>query len=94
MLEGRAAILIRNGQIDLKALARESLTREELDAVIHKQGFEHVHQVRRCELEPNGSFYVEAFEPSIDDKRHTELIARLDALSRQVAALRPQTAGD
>jgi hypothetical protein len=38
-------------------------------------------------LEPNGSFYVEAFEPSIDDKRHTELIARLDALSREVAAL-------
>jgi NAD-dependent DNA ligase len=45
-------------------------------------------------LEPNGSFYVEAFEPSVDDKRHDELIARLDALSREVAALRPQTAGD
>jgi uncharacterized membrane protein YcaP (DUF421 family) len=94
ILEGRAAILVRNGQIDLKALARESLSREELVAVIHKQGFEHVHQVRRCELEPNGSFYVEPFEPSIDDNRHTELIARLDALSREVAALRPQTAGD
>src|SRR3984885_792961 len=94
LLEGRAAILVRNGQIDLKALARESLSREELVAVIHKQGFEHVHQVRRCELEPNGSFYVEPFEPSIDDNRHTELIARLDALSREVAALRPQTAGD
>jgi len=94
ILEGRAAILVRNGQIDLKALARESLSREELVAVIHKQGFEHVHQVRRCELEPNGSFYVEPFEPSIDDNRHTELIARLDALSREVAALRPQTAGE
>src|ERR1700734_1542610 len=44
ILEGRAAILVRNGQIDLKALARESLSREELVAVIHKQGFEHVHQ--------------------------------------------------
>src|ERR1700685_30085 len=71
ILEGRAAILVRNGQIDLKALARESLRREELVSVIHKQGFEHVHQVRRCELEPNGSFYVEPFEPSIDDNRHT-----------------------
>ena len=37
---------VRNGQIDVKALERESLTREELVAVIHKQGFEHVHQVR------------------------------------------------
>jgi uncharacterized membrane protein YcaP (DUF421 family) len=94
MLEGRAAILIRNGQIDQKALEREALSREELVAVIHRQGFEHLHQVRRCELEPNGSFYVEPFEPSLEDKRHTDLIAKLDALSREVAALRPQTAGD
>jgi len=94
ILEGRAAILVRNGQIDLKALARESLSREELLAVIHKQGFEHIHEVRRCELEPNGSFYVEAIEPSIEDKHHAELIGRLDALSREVAALRGQPASE
>jgi uncharacterized membrane protein YcaP (DUF421 family) len=89
--EGRATVLIRNGQIDSRALERESLTREELLAVIRRQGFEDVHQVRRCELEPNGSFYVEAFDPSAADKRHAELLARLDALSREVAALRPRT---
>ncbi|MGD0547589.1 MAG: YetF domain-containing protein [Terracidiphilus sp.] len=93
-LEGRAAILVRNGQIDPKALARESLTREELLAVIHRQGFEDVHQVRRCELEPNGTFYVEAFDPSAADKRHAELLARIDALSREVAALRVQPASE
>jgi uncharacterized membrane protein YcaP (DUF421 family) len=87
-LEGRATILIRNGQIDKKALARESLTREELLAVIHHQGFEDIHQVRKCELEPNGTFYVEAFDPSAADKRHAELLQRIDALSREVAALR------
>src|ERR1019366_5390741 len=48
-MEGRAALLIHNGQIDQRALARESLTREELLEVIHRQGFEHIHQVRRCE---------------------------------------------
>jgi hypothetical protein len=56
--------------------------------VIHRQGFVHFHQVHRCELEPNGTFYVEAFDPSIADKRHAELLDRLDALSREVAALR------
>ena len=90
--EGRATVLIRNGQIDQRALERESLSREELLAVIHRQGFEDFHQVRRCELEPNGTFYVEAFDPSAADKRHAELLARLDALSREVAALRPRTA--
>jgi uncharacterized membrane protein YcaP (DUF421 family) len=94
MFEGRATVLIRNGQVDLKALQRESLTREELIEVVHRQGFEDVHEVQRCELEPNGTFYVEAFEPSVDDKRHAELVARMEALQSQIAALRPQAAGD
>lgn len=88
MLEGRAAVLVHDGQVDRKMLERESLTLEELIEVIHRQGFEHVHEVKRCELEPNGTFYVEAFDPSIADKRHAELLTKLDALTREVAALR------
>ena len=91
-LEGRATVLIRNGQIDQKALCHESLTREELLDVIHRQGFEEFHEVHRCELDPNGTFYVEAFDPSAADKRHAELLARLDALSREVVALRTRPA--
>jgi uncharacterized membrane protein YcaP (DUF421 family) len=94
LLEGRPIVLVRNGQIDAKALQRESLTRETLFEVIHKQGFTHVNQVHRCELEPNGSFYVEALEPPLAEKYHNELIARLDALRSEVASLRTQPAGD
>ncbi len=89
-LEGRSTVLIHNGQIDRKALERESLSREELLSVIHRQGFEDFHQVHRCELEPNGTFYVEAVEPSIAEKHHADLMARLDALQREIASLRPQ----
>jgi uncharacterized membrane protein YcaP (DUF421 family) len=94
VLEGRATVLVRNGQIDMKALKRESLTREELVEVVHRQGFEGLHQVRKCQLEPNGTIYLEPFEPSDADKRHNELLARLDGLSREVASLRPQPSGD
>jgi uncharacterized membrane protein YcaP (DUF421 family) len=94
MFEGRATVLIRNGQVERNALKRESLTQEELIEVVHRQGFDSIRNVQRCELEPNGTFYVEGFEPSPADKQHEELLARLDALQRQVAALRPQTAGD
>jgi uncharacterized membrane protein YcaP (DUF421 family) len=94
LLEGRAAVLIRDGQIDGKAIERESLTREELIEAIHRQGFEHVHEVRRCELEPNGSFYVEAMEPSAAEKRHSELVDQLQAMSREIAALRAQPASE
>jgi uncharacterized membrane protein YcaP (DUF421 family) len=94
VIEGRAAVLVTDGQVDQRALERESLTREELVEVIHRQGFESFDQVRRCELEPNGTFYVEAFDPSAADRRHAELVSRLDALSREVAALRTQTASN
>jgi uncharacterized membrane protein YcaP (DUF421 family) len=94
VFEGRATVLVRDGQIDQRALKHESLTREELIEVIHRQGFEDVDQVRCCELEPNGSYSVEAFDPSAADKRHAELLARLDALTRDVAALKAQAAGE
>ena len=93
LLAGRSDMLIRNGQLDKEALSREALTREELLSVIHRQGFEDFHKVRQCVLEPNGTFYVEGFEPSADDKRHIELMNRIDALQKDMAALRTQVAG-
>jgi len=88
LLEGRSTVLIRDGQVDWKAARRESMTREELLAVIHRQGFDGFHHVRKCELEPNGTFYIEPFDPSVDDRRHAELLARLDAVSKELAGLR------
>jgi uncharacterized membrane protein YcaP (DUF421 family) len=93
MLEGRATTLVRDGKIDQDAVRRETLTREELMEVIHRQGFESLSQVRRCVLEPNGTFYVEAMEPSAGDRHHSELLEKIDALTREVAALRTATNG-
>lgn len=87
MMEGRSTVLIHNGQIDTRALQRESLTREELIEVIHRQGFDDLHKVHRCEIEPNGTFYVEAVEPSLAEKHHAELIARQEDLMAKIAAL-------
>jgi uncharacterized membrane protein YcaP (DUF421 family) len=87
-LEGKAAVLIRDGHVDRRALEKEALTREELVEVVHRQGFEHIHDVHRCELEPNGTFYIEGRDPSVADKRHEELLARMDALGQEIAGLR------
>jgi uncharacterized membrane protein YcaP (DUF421 family) len=94
MLEGGATTLVRDGKIDQDAVRRETLTREELMEVIHRQGFEHLSQVRRCVLEPNGTFYVEGMEPSSGDRQHSELMEKIDALTREVAALRTATDGN
>lgn len=92
LIEGHSSILVRNGKVDEKALQRESLTREELIEVIHRQGFERLSQVKRCELEPSGTFYIEAVEPSTAERQHDEVLARIDALTREVKALRAQSA--
>jgi uncharacterized membrane protein YcaP (DUF421 family) len=88
MIEGSSTQLVSGGQIDVRALKRESLTEEELMEVIHRQGFERLAQVGSCVLEPNGSFYVEPIEPSSADKQHAEVLARIDALMKEVAGMR------
>ena len=87
-LEGHATTLILDGKPDLKAMQRESLTMEELISVIHKQGFTSVEQVRRCQLEPSGTFYIEAFETSTVEKQHKELLSRLESLAREIAEIK------
>ena len=94
LVEGKSTVLVREGKIDLRALRHESLTREELIEAIHKQGFEHLDQVAHCELEPNGSFYMESVEPSKAERHHDALMARIDDLMKEMATLRKQMTGN
>lgn len=91
-LEGRSTVLVRDGRVDDHAMQREALTHEELMDVIHRQGFERLHQVGRCVLEPNGTFYIEPIEPSQADRHHKELLARLDQLTQELASVRARMA--
>ena len=87
-IEGGSTVLVRDGKMDQKSLQRESLTPDELLSAIHKQGFPHLHEVGLCQLEPNGTFYIEPREPATSEKQHAELIARLNELSEEIASLR------
>lgn len=89
-LEGHSTVLVADGKIDKLAMQRESLTEEDLLSVLHRQGFAHFHNVRRVELEPNGTFFVEAMEPSDYERQHSQIMAKLDALSSEIATLRQQ----
>ena len=92
MLQGHSTVLVKNGKVDQKALDHESLTHEALMEMVHKQGFESLKQVKLCQLDPNGSFYVEGIEPSSTEQQHAEVMAKLEALTREIAALRGQSA--
>lgn len=85
-------MLIRNGRMDHKAMARELITEEELLSVIRKQGFDDCADVQTCVLEPNGSFYITGKQPSSEARNHAELMERLDALDRELQAVKAKLA--
>ena len=88
LLGGVERTLIANGRVDTYALKKELLTEEELLAAVHRQGFDSFSEVSRCVLEPNGAFFVEGYKPSLEDERQQILLARLDAISRELQSLR------
>ncbi len=88
--EGGSTCLITDGVIDQKAMKRETLTETELLSVIHKQGLDSVDEVRKCVLEPNGTFYVEAKTPSSGEKTEAELVDAVRKLTSDLADLRAE----
>ena len=87
-VEGTATELIRHGRVDEAAMKKEALTELELKSVIHKQGFNDYSEVELCELQPNGTFYVEGMKPSSDDAQRTELLELTRSLSTEVKELK------
>jgi uncharacterized membrane protein YcaP (DUF421 family) len=92
LLEGKPAMLIREGHINKKEMAKELLTTAELQSVIRRQGFDGIHDIETCILEPGGAFSLKAKSPPADVVRHTELMQRIEALSAQVAAMQEKMA--
>jgi uncharacterized membrane protein YcaP (DUF421 family) len=90
LFEGRPTVLIHDGLVIHKALAKELLTVSELRTVAHRQGFATLHEIERCVLEPGGTFSIVAKKPREAVRQHEELLERLDHLSRQIEELKGQ----
>ncbi len=63
MVEGKATVLMDHGQVFPKRLAKEVLTRNELEAAAHKQGFADLSEVDRAILDPSGTICFVAKQP-------------------------------
>jgi uncharacterized membrane protein YcaP (DUF421 family) len=88
MIEGTPTVLIENGRLDKNALAKELLTESELNVVAHRQGFDSLDDIEEAVIEPGGTFFIKGKTPALADRQHTELLARLDELSKQIAELK------
>jgi uncharacterized membrane protein YcaP (DUF421 family) len=87
LIEGDAETLIENGVIVMDHLRKELITRTELEAAAHKQGFDSLDDIDKATLDPGGTVLFVAKKPSTEDTRHRELLARLDAMAAQITTL-------
>jgi uncharacterized membrane protein YcaP (DUF421 family) len=87
-VEGDPDVLIEGGRVRADRLKRELITPPQLEAAAHRQGFASLDEVERAVLEPSGTISFSAKRPTPEAERHGELLARLDGLTRELAALR------
>ena len=88
VIEGQAAVLVKDGKVQHKELARELITLPELDVVARRQGFDGVHSLDQCVLEPGGAFVMRPKEPTTDERRYDEIVAMLGELTRKIDAMK------
>ena len=89
MVEGDATVLIRRGKVQHGQLTKEMLALEELEAAARRQGFGSLQEVNEAVLEPGGIITFTAKHPDPEQRRHRELLQRMEHISQQLAALGP-----
>ncbi len=92
ILEGRPSVLIREGRICKNELAKELITVHELQTVCRRQGFEGIHEVEQCVLEPGGAFVMKRKVPSDQEQKHEQLVNGLQDLKAQLDRLEAKLA--
>lgn len=91
-IEGDPTLLIRDGALDRAEMRREMITKHQLTVAARRQGIDSLDEVENADLDAIGSFTFDLKRPTIDERRHQELLDRIDRLSAELAALRSQQA--
>ena len=92
LIEGDPDELMADGVVKADRLKKELITHSELQVAAHKQGFASLEEIDRAVLEPGGTISFFARRPSPEAARHEELLARMDAMAAQIAALKASRA--
>lgn len=83
-VEGRPTLLLRDGQMIPKNLAKETINEAELRTVLRRQGFENLAEIRAAILETSGAITVERAVdlPTDVEANILERLERIEALLR------------
>jgi uncharacterized membrane protein YcaP (DUF421 family) len=86
IVEGEPDVLVEDGVIREERMRKELITRSELEAAAHKQGFASLAEIDRAILDPGGNISFFARRPTPESERHAELLKRLDDIAARLAA--------
>jgi uncharacterized membrane protein YcaP (DUF421 family) len=87
VMVGEPEVLVRDGKVIESALQHNLITRGDLEAAARRQGFERLDRIAVCRLEVGGALTFVPVQPTEEERRHRELMARLEALERRIASL-------
>jgi uncharacterized membrane protein YcaP (DUF421 family) len=89
LFEGTPTVLVRDGQLDHRALARLGLREGDVMTAVHRQGADMIDQVAQATLAPGGGIVVDLTHGSMDatkgdiERLEAKLDRALDALERR-----------
>jgi uncharacterized membrane protein YcaP (DUF421 family) len=92
IVEGSEDVLIDHGVLQKKVLDREMVSVNELEIAAHKQGIKSLDDVEQAVMDPEGEISFTTNVPQPEELRHQELMERIEALSREMSALRVELA--
>ena len=87
LVEGTPTLLVDRGVVNSEALARELVTVDELRTAARRHGLLSLDDAERVVLETGGTLTFVPKAETTRVRRHEEILARLDAIQAQVAAL-------
>jgi uncharacterized membrane protein YcaP (DUF421 family) len=86
-VEGEPDYLVRQGRVQDDRLAREFISRAELEVAARRQGIASLDFVEEAVIEPGGAIVFTPRQPQPDEARQIELLARLDSLAVHLRAI-------
>lgn len=87
LVEGTPTLLVDRGVVNSEALARELVTADELRTAARRHGLLSLDDAERVVLETGGTLTFVPKTETTRVRRHEEILARLDAIQAQLAAL-------
>ncbi len=83
-IEGVERTLVKDGKIDERVLRQELLTKSDLDTLAHEKDFEGADDIRKCVIDPNGTFFVEGNDDIKDADFKKEVLEKIGKLTEQL----------